>query len=112
MSKQGVAYVDLSGEVRKAPVAGTEGELLSVYSVVNTITANFPAIERVQILIDDRVAATLAGHLDLGRPLRADMTLLAASPLTPVEPGGAPGDTVSTPATALAAPAAPAAVAP
>jgi hypothetical protein len=111
VSKKGVAYVDLSGEVRKVPVAGTEGELLSVYSVVNTITANFPAIERVQVLIDDRVAGTLAGHLDLGRPLRADMTLLAASPLTPLDPGGAP-DTVSTPATAPVAPAAPVAVAP
>ena len=88
VSKQGVAYVDLSAEARKAPVAGSEGELLSVYSVVNTITANFPAIERVQILVDDRVAPTLAGHLDLGRPLHSDMTLLAPSPLSPAAPEG------------------------
>jgi hypothetical protein len=51
---------------------------------VNSLAANFPAVRRVQILIDDRPAQTLAGHVDLLRPLRPDMTLLAASTMTPV----------------------------
>ena len=61
-----------------------------MYSVVNTITTNFPAVHRVQILLDDKPAVTLAGHVDLSRPLPQDMTLLAASTLTPVDnPDGA-----------------------
>ena len=68
---------------RRRPAAqpgGSEAELLTVYSVVNSLTANFPAVKRVQILIEDRPVPTLAGHVDLTRPLRPDMTLLATAP--------------------------------
>lgn len=95
VSARGVAYVDFSKEATQGHVGGSDEELRSVYSVVNSITANFPAIHRVQILVDDRPAVTLAGHVDLSRPLPPDMTLLAASILTPVEPdaAGAPAPT-------------------
>ena len=82
----GVAYVDLSGEASKKHPGGSKTEMLSVYSVVNSLTANFPAIKRVQILVDDRQAATLAGHVDLTRPLHSDLTLLAGSAPSPVPP--------------------------
>lgn len=85
VTARGVAYVDFSKEATQGHAGGSDEELRSVYSVVNTITANFPAIHRVQILVDDRPAVTLAGHVDLSRPLPQDMTLLAASTLTPVE---------------------------
>ena len=67
-------------EVKEAAVgmAGSHEELISVYSIVNSLTVNFPAVKRVQILVDDRPVATLAGHVDLSRPLPPDMTLLAA----------------------------------
>jgi hypothetical protein len=43
---------------------------LTVYALVNAVTANLPTIQRVQILIDGRQAETLAGHIDLRRPLQ------------------------------------------
>lgn len=87
VTDRGVAYVDLSKEVTNAPVVGSSAELLAVYSLVNTITLNFPAIRRVQILIDGRPADTLAGHVDLSHPLFPDMTLLAVtSPVTAAPP--------------------------
>ena len=90
VTARGVAYVDLSKEASSALPGGSHDELRTVYSVVNSITTNFPAIRRVQILLDDHPAVTLAGHVDLSRPLPPDMTLLAASTLTPVAlPGGA-----------------------
>lgn len=89
VTARGVAYVDLSKEATAGIAGGVSEELRAVYSVVNSITANFPAIRRVQILVEDRPAETLAGHVDLSRPLPPDMTLLAASTLTPVEPEGA-----------------------
>jgi hypothetical protein len=82
VTARGVAYVDLSKEVVATHLPGTRAELLAVYSLVNSIALNFPAIQRVQILIDGQSAETLAGHVDLSRPLAPDMTLLAA-PATP-----------------------------
>lgn len=95
VTAHGVAYVDFSKEATQGHVGGSDEELRSVYSVVNSITANFPAIHRVQILVDDKPAVTLAGHVDLSRPLPPDMTLLAASILTPAlaESPGAPAPT-------------------
>jgi hypothetical protein len=85
VSARGTAFVDLSKEATLGGVAGSLGERLSVYALVNSVTANFPAIRRVQILVDDRPAETFAGHVDLSRPLWPDMTLVAvkAPPLEP-----------------------------
>jgi len=90
VSAKGVAYVDLSKEAAQG-TAGSHDELLSVYSIVNSLAVNFPAVKRVQILVEDRPAETLAGHVDLSRPLTADMTLLAtAAPAPPSAAGSAP----------------------
>ncbi len=89
VTARGVAYVDLSSEATQGHKGGVSEELRSVYSIVNSVTVNFPAIRRVQILVDDRPAETLAGHVDLSRPLSPDMTLLASSILTPVKPSPA-----------------------
>jgi spore germination protein GerM len=86
VTSRGVAYVDLSKEVAQEHPGGSEAELLTVYSVVNSLTANFPAVKRVQILVDDHPAPTLAGHVDLTRPLPPDLTFLAASALAPAPP--------------------------
>jgi hypothetical protein len=103
VSARGIAYVDLSKESAQI-TGGSSDELLSVYSVVNSLTVNFPAVKRVQILVEDRPAETLAGHVDLSRPLSPDMTLLAVaevSPTTGTPSGGAsPGPPVpASPAT-------------
>jgi hypothetical protein len=87
VSAGGVAYLDLSGEAAAGLKGGSRAELLSVYALVNSVTANFPSIKRVQILLDDRPVPTLAGHVDLSRPLAPDMTFLAPVPVfspTPV----------------------------
>ncbi len=93
VSARGVAYVNLSKDVSQALKGGSRTELLTVYAVVNSITANFPAIKRVQILVDDRPVLTLAGHVDLSRPLPPDMTFLALPapppPATPAPPPAA-----------------------
>jgi hypothetical protein len=83
VNPRGVAYVDLSAEVRPLPGPGSLEELLSVYALVNSVAANFPVVKRVQLLVDDKPVETLGGHLDLARPLLPDMTLL-------VQPSPAP----------------------
>lgn len=96
VTARGVAYVDLSGEAAWREGGGSRSELMTVYSVVNSITANFPSIRRVQILVEDRPAATLRGHVDLSRPLPPDMTLLAAADVVPA--GGPEASPAASPA--------------
>jgi spore germination protein GerM len=77
VTARGVAFVSLSKEATAGVAGGSTAELLTVYSVVNSITANFPAVKRVQLLLDDRPAVTFAGHVDVSRPLPPDMTFVA-----------------------------------
>jgi Sporulation and spore germination len=73
LTTQGEAYVDLSHEVSTAHSGGTLDELLTVYCIVNALTVNLPAVKSVQLLIDGKEVPTLAGHVDLRRPLAKDL---------------------------------------
>jgi hypothetical protein len=76
VSERGDAFVDISPEVSTRHPGGSATELLTVYAIVNAITANLPTIQRVQILLDGREADTLAGHVDLRRPLQQDLSFV------------------------------------
>ncbi len=89
VSARGTAYVDLSKEVSAGQPGGSEAELITVYSIVNSLTTSFPAVKQVQILVEDHPAPSLAGHVDLSRPLLPDMTFLAAVSLEPAAPAPA-----------------------
>jgi len=66
---KGEAFVDLSREVSAAHTGGTDDELLTIYAIVNALTANLPAVTSVQLLVDGKEVDTLAGHIDLRLPL-------------------------------------------
>jgi spore germination protein GerM len=83
VTARGVAFVSLSKEAAAGVSGGSTAELLTVYSVVNSITANFPAVKRVQLLLDDRPVVTFAGHVDVSRPLPPDMTFVAMAVASP-----------------------------
>ena len=74
VSDPGTAYVDLSREVAAAHTGGSVNELLTVYAIVNVLTANLPAITAVQVLVDGKEVETLAGHVDLRLPLAGNAT--------------------------------------
>ena len=69
LTDRGEAYVDLSPEVVKNHSGGSLDEMLTVYTLVAVLTENLPSVSRVQILIDGREVDTLAGHVDLRRPI-------------------------------------------
>lgn len=64
----GLAIVSFSNEIKANHKGGSTGEALTVNSIVETL-AQFPTIKQVQILIDGQAVETLAGHLDLTKPL-------------------------------------------
>jgi spore germination protein GerM len=69
LTERGDAFVDLSGEIVSRHPGGSLDEIFTVYSIVNALTVNLPAITRVQILVDGKEVDTLAGHVDLRHPL-------------------------------------------
>ena len=52
---------------------------MTVYTIVNAVLTNLPDLQQVQILIGGQEADTLAGHVDLRRPLRKNEALIAVA---------------------------------
>jgi spore germination protein GerM len=75
LSGKNEAFVDLDVAVRDKHPGGSMNELFTVYTIVNAITMNLPDVQSVQLMIDGREVDTLAGHVDLRRPLRKNETL-------------------------------------
>jgi len=70
------AYVDLTKEVKERHPGGIKTELITIYSIVNSLTLNISGIDAVKILIGGHESMTLAGHIDLRFPLKANMLLI------------------------------------
>jgi spore germination protein GerM len=73
VTDHGEAYVDLSREIIAGHTGGSMNELLTVYTLVNALTVNLPAVTSVQVLVDGKQVDTLAGHVDLRRPLEKNL---------------------------------------
>jgi hypothetical protein len=69
VADKGEAYADFGETIRSAHPGGSLYELFTVYSIVSVLTVNLPAITSVQILVGSHEVDTLAGHVDLRRPL-------------------------------------------
>lgn len=74
------ARIDLGKETVDALPAGSSAELLAVYAIVNTVTANVPQIKKVQFLVGGQETQTLKGHIDLRQPLLPNPTLEQTQP--------------------------------
>jgi spore germination protein GerM len=77
LTSRNEAFVDLNATVREKHPGGSSNELFTVYAIVNTLTTNLRDVQSVQLLIDGREVDTLAGHVDLRRPLRKNEALIA-----------------------------------
>lgn len=80
LSEKGIAYVVFSPQISDNHPGGTTSELATIYSIVNTLCVNFPSIQAVQILVEDRMDSTLAGHIDITKPLTLDTEFFFTSP--------------------------------
>jgi spore germination protein GerM len=66
---QGTAYIDFTEALSQTHPSGPWAEMLTLRSILQTLVSNVPEITRVQILIEGREVETLAGHIDIRRPL-------------------------------------------
>lgn len=68
LDKRGVVYIDLTEAFVNNHPGGTSGEIMTIYSLVNTITENFSTIKGVKILVMGKEIETLKGHIDARNP--------------------------------------------
>ena len=76
ITEAGICYVDLSAEIKEKHPGGVQSELLTLYSIVNSLVLNVPEIQAVKVLIDGQETMTLTGHIDLQEPVKANMLLI------------------------------------
>lgn len=86
ISERNEAFVDLDPVIRTGHPGGSHQELMTVYTIVNALLTNLPNLQEVQILIGGQEVDTLAGHVDLRRPLRKNEGLLLPPTSTPIPP--------------------------
>jgi spore germination protein GerM len=80
----GNAYADFSEELASSPSGGSADEILMVYSIVDSLTENVPAIRRVGLLVGGHEREIL-GHLDVRRPIPPDPSLAPKPAPSPPE---------------------------
>lgn len=74
VEEKGTAVVDFSRELLTSHWGGSMGEIMTVYSVVNTLSS-LPGIEQVKFLVEGEEIETLTGHLDISEPVEPDWDL-------------------------------------
>jgi len=65
-----ILVLDVSREIHTNLLGGSKDEILTIYSIVNTICSNFEFIKAVQLIVDGREMETLSGHIYVSYPLR------------------------------------------
>ena len=76
IDERGVARVSFNGALTRYHPGGSSAEIMTVYSVVNSLALNFPQIKQVQILIEGREIDSITGHLSLSKPISANPDLV------------------------------------
>ena len=68
------ATVDFGKEFTDSLPAGSNAEMMAVYSVIDSLAFNFPGIKKVKFLLEG-VSMDALSHLDLSSPLPPDFSL-------------------------------------
>ena len=76
ITPEGICFVDLTSSIAEGHPGGIHSEWLTIYSIVNSLVLNVPKIKAVKILINGNESGTLAGHIDLQTPIKANMLLI------------------------------------
>ena len=76
ISADNTCVVDFESAIRDNHPGGCRGEMLTVYSIVNSLIINIPSIKEVKLLIEGNDIDTLAGHLSMQSPVPANMLII------------------------------------
>jgi spore germination protein GerM len=76
MEQNGLMKVNLGQELLRYHPGGSTAEVMTVYSIVNTLTENIKDVKMVQLLFDGNTIETIAGHIDISKPLNPQPDLV------------------------------------
>lgn len=74
-TNEGICYVDFTKEFRTKHMGGSAGELLTIYSIVNSLT-ELDSINRVQFLIEGKIEEEYKGHVKFDEPFTRNLDLI------------------------------------
>lgn len=77
LTSNGTAIVDLSQEALTDFQPGMESESLAIYSIVDSLCANIPAVKEVRFLVQGQEVQTLDGNIDLTGSFAPEPSLIA-----------------------------------
>ncbi|MBC7332455.1 MAG: GerMN domain-containing protein [Synergistetes bacterium] len=66
---RGIVFLDFSSQIIENHPGGSNAEVMTIYSIVNSLCKSFPEIKMVQFLVDGKVMETLKGHIDISFPI-------------------------------------------
>ncbi len=75
LDKDGVARINFSADLIKWHPGGSTAEMVTIYSLTNTLTANVPDIKAVKIVVEGKELQSLGGHISTIHPFRPDPDL-------------------------------------
>lgn len=84
----GLAVADLNFDPKWKASPGSSEELMAVGAVVDCLLQNLPQTDHVQILVNGQDVETLAGHVDLTRPLPMMRDVIGPEAVSPPGPSG------------------------
>jgi sporulation and spore germination protein len=76
LDRRGTAFVDLSSDLVDFHPGGSDEEIATIFSIVDSLTYNLPEIKRVHILVNGEERDTLKSHLDLRRDYARNMSIV------------------------------------
>jgi hypothetical protein len=68
---EGELTVIFSEHLRTDHPGGSRAETATIESLLGSVKLNFPEVQRVRILIEGEIVASIAGHVDISGPLDA-----------------------------------------
>ena len=77
LDKDGTAEVSFSSDLTKNHPGGSTAELMTIYSLTNTLTEIVPQIRAVRILVDGKELSSIKGHISTAGPCLPDPDLYA-----------------------------------
>lgn len=75
IDEKGLAEVNFDKTLSRDHPGGSSAEIMTVYSIVNSLAFNFPQIKEVRILIEGR-GEGITGHLAMDRPIASKADLI------------------------------------
>ncbi len=74
--KDGIASIDFGRNLIALHPGGSASEMMTIYSLTNTVTINVPSVTKVKILIDGNSLETIKGHIDTSRPFEVNREVI------------------------------------